>query len=69
LANEAADAVETTEVNKADVVYKPGDADEAEANEADKAEAGEADAEVNEAVEAILDNAANKAIVANEAAD
>ena len=48
---------------------KPGDADEAEANEADKVEADEADAEVDEAVEAILDNAANEAIVANEVAD
>ena len=41
---------------------KPGDADEAEANEADKVEADEADAEVDEAVEAILDNAANEAM-------
>jgi len=51
------------------VADKPGDADEAEANEADKVEADEADAEVDEAVEAILDNAANEAIVANEVAD
>ena len=55
---------------------KPGDADEAEANEADKAKADEADVEVNEAdvevddaVEAILDNAANEAIDSDDEAD
>ncbi len=48
--------------NKADVADKPAEAVEAEAYEANVAEADEAD-------EAILDDAANEAIVANKAAD
>jgi hypothetical protein len=48
--------------NEADVADKPTEAVEAEAYEANNAKADEAD-------EAILDDAANEAIVSNEAAD
>jgi hypothetical protein len=54
------------------VADKPGDADEAKANEANKAEAYEADAEVNEAVEAIVtkeieSNVIDEIVAADEA--
>ena len=70
MANEATDATETTEADKADVANKPGDADEAKADEANEAEANEADAQeaiVTKEIEAYVIDAANYAIVADDA--
>ena len=70
MADEATDATETTEADKADVANKPGDADEAKADEANEAEANEADAEeaiVTKEIEAYVIDAANYAIVADDA--
>ena len=53
--------------DEADVANKPGDAEGAKANEANKAEADEADAEADDAVEAIVIDVANYAIVADDA--
>ena len=70
MSDEAADATETTEVDEADVADKPGDADKAKADEANEAEANEADAEeaiVTKKIEANVIDAANYAIVADDA--
>ena len=54
MADEATDAADTTEAGKADVANKPGDVDEAKADEANEAKDNEADAEANETIEAIV---------------
>ncbi len=63
--HDAANATKNNDTNQAFVVNKTGDIYEAKNNELDKAEANE----VDEIVAAILDDAANKTIVANEADD
>jgi hypothetical protein len=66
LADGTTDATETTEADEADVAEKPGDAEEAKADKTNKAEADEADAEADDAVEAIVIDAANYAIVTDK---
>ena len=67
LADKATDATEITKANEADVADKPGDAEEAKADETNEAKADEAEAKADDVVEAIVIDAANYAIAADDA--
>ena len=70
MVDEATDATETIEADEADVADKPVDADKAKADEANEAKADEADAKeaiVTKEIKANVIDAANYAIVADDA--